>query len=878
MFSWLGNVVSRHWPWVIAFWLVLVVAVRLTAPRWDDVTYDGDLEFLPAEMISLQGDRLARAAFPQTRAKSQIVLVVRRADRPLEELDLAVADGLASRFHNRLGAVEFERARELLGADPEGDPAVLTKTGPEPHADQRQEHLQKALAAFDEAIRLDESWAAPVHNRALVEEQLGLATEASRDRDLAKELAPQSDPSTDTLSPPDAADLPLIDVWTPHHEVFGSKLISQDGQAALIVLQLTNEFIATDNMRVLAAVEQEVETLKRQWGSNIPSGLELGISGSAAVGGDMLRAAVESIRHTELLTVVLVIGILLLVYRSPFVALVPLLTIAVGLSLSIGILAALTQLHHVPGFQWWDFKVFKTTRIFIVVILFGAGTDFCLFLIARLREELFLAATVSESIGQALNKVGGTISASAFTTILGLGTMFFADFGKFRNSGPAIGLSLAITMAACLTFAPALLCAFGRLVFWPAPLRSGTRTLVTSEGWWAKLADRVVRRPYSVLILSLLALSPLAVWGWSTPGRVTFDLVSELPSTAPSMRGNQILQQHFPVGEGGPVIILARRAKAGFDDPDKDIAANAMSEIFELTRSLRAIPGVDSVRSIAEPLGDPPESIQLTTKAGLRKLFLRQHPLTKSLFFAQVPPYRGEVTRIEVVLEDNPFSIAAMETLDRIDAFVNEQARAGESFWHGAQFYFTGTTAGIRDLRAVTQVDFKRITLLVTLAVFVVILVLLRRPVVCLYLIFSVLFSYLVTIGATELICRWQYGETFVGLDWKVPVFLFVILVAVGEDYNIYLVARVYEEQRNLGPFGGLREAMIRTGGIVTSCGIIMAGSFVSMIAGSLRGIAELGFALTLGILLDTLVVRSILVPAFLAIVFRFRPEVRKKI
>jgi RND superfamily putative drug exporter len=920
MFTRLASFVTRHRTLVVLGWLIAVIVVQRAAPRWQEIIHDGDFAYLPPHLPSVVGEQWMSEAFPRQRGKSQIVLAIVREREPMSNEDVQIGYDVARRMKNLLGAARLAAAARL--ADEE---QALRQDQLAAEADEVRERqralLQQAGEALQDALQLDtklaDYWDGRVaadrslqsvrpprlgeiyHNRALLARWQNDEETARNELNNALQLDPGLRTAGDEVRPARAAQLPIVDAWTWRDEHFGAKLISHDNRVRLVVLQLSNEFMAVDNIQAMETIEAELRPVRDNLLHFTQPGLSVVQSGSAAVGADLLRSAAGSIRNTETVTVVLVILFLALVYRSPLLVAVPLVTILVSLLVSTGIVALLTQLSAVPGFSWWTLKVFSTTKIFIVVILFGAGTDFCLFLIARYKEELRNGLDHTTAVSAALIHVGGALVASAFTTILGLGMMFFADFGKFRFSGPVISLCLAITLLACLTFTPALMRILGPCLFWPSRVeRPRSRQGVSSDRAsssrdssrisstvWHFVARVITMRPGLVLIISILALLPLAGYGAWHGNDVTYDFLSGLPSRCPSRQGAEVLRRHFPVGESGPVTVLVRRDNAQFETPD------GRAQIRNLSDDLH-LPGVLAVRSAEDPLGEyaPGEKPGILSDRGRTLRVLRAHPRTKSIFVAQTMELAGNVARFELILEHDPFSLAAIQVVDQVQETLYTLTQVPDSFWHGARFAMTGTTAAIRDLRSVTRRDNVRIQVLVVLAVFVVLLLILRRPAVCAYMMLTVLFSYYVTMGITTLFFMYAYGDSYQGLDWKVPLFLFVILVAVGQDYNVYLATRVLEEQARIGPFAGLRRAIVQTGGIITSCGVIMAGTFISMTSavwpailpspwsqrwesstGPVRSMLELGFALALGVLLDTLIVRPILVPSFLALICRWR-------
>jgi RND superfamily putative drug exporter len=696
----------------------------------------------------------------------------------------------------------------------------------------------------------------------------GLRRIAEAEGGLAGQPAPSDEPlfgdEPRPAGPPSKRSI-IARIRTPNAPGGGRLLLSPDGRALLVVVELTTEFLAKENWPTITRVEGLVERLRQQ--GKVPPGLDVAVTGSAVLGRDHTLAQFQSIRATGLLTVLLVVGLLVPMYRAPLLALIPLATVYLAVQVALNLLAILAEAGHL--------MLFQDIQIFVTILAYGAGVDYCLFLTARYKEELERGAGPAEAIDRAVGGVGAALAASAATVICGIGMMVFARFGKFHEAGLAIPISLFLVLAATLTFSPSLLRLAGRWAFWPRRIGAGGDRPAPAgpeprggffgagelERIWDRVGHLLLRRAGTVWLATIAVMAPFVVVAGLCYSRVSYDVIADMPADVPSVAGMGALEEHFAAGVMGPITVL-------IVDPQMDFRGDrGRAVVGQLTDRLRrqeSALALADVRSLMAPLGltrsatHPFAGLHLPKKT-------QEEVLKEGAFQHYVTAMGGRHyigTRLELVLAQNPFSQESIDNLERIEHAVRDALPDGMR--QRAQLSFIGTTASVRDLAVVIRGDRLRIELLVVASVFVILLLLLRRLVLTLYLLLSVLFSYFATLGVTFAVFWLLDREGFSGLNWMVPLFLFTILIAVGEDYNIFLMTRIDEETRRFGPVRGITQALDRTGPVISSCGIIMAGTFASLLGGSLTQMKQLGFALAFGVLLDAFIVRPILVPAFL--------------
>jgi RND superfamily putative drug exporter len=553
---------------------------------------------------------------------------------------------------------------------------------------------------------------------------------------------------------------------------------SEDGTAAVLTIPITAGGVED----ILIRAVEDVRELVRE---DLPPGLDVQVTGPAGFSADASKAF-EGVNSTLLFaTAGLVFVLLVLIYRSPIFWLLPLLAVLFAEAVVRGLGTLLAEAGLVINGQ---------TGGILLVLVFGAGTDYALLLTARYREELVLVEDKHEAMRIALRQGGPAILASAGTVVAALLCLSFAQVNSIAGLGPVGAMGVAVAAAAMLTLLPALLLVGGRRAFWPFVPRYGDER-PASRGFWARLGVRIERRHRAAWVGTTAGLAVLALGALTLDDDLT--TANLFRGSVESVEGQRLLEQSFPAGASAPAVVLVT------DRAQTDAALEAA----------RSAPGVARV-------GQPEEG-----DAG---------------------------ARFDVVLDADPFGEEGFAAIDPLRQEL--RAAVGDAALVG------GSSAEEADLRAAVERDTKLLVPLVLLVVLAILVLLLRALVAPLLLIGTVVLSFAAALGASLLL--FEVFADFPGEDPSYPLFAFIFLVALGVDYNIFLMARVREEAHALPTREAMLKGLAVTGGVITSAGIVLAGTFSVLAVLPLVALTQIGITVALGVLLDTFVVRSVLVPA----------------
>ncbi|NGY66075.1 MMPL family transporter [Lentzea sp. NEAU-D13] len=521
----------------------------------------------------------------------------------------------------------------------------------------------------------------------------------------------------------------------------------------------------------------------RDGARSAPEGLKVLVTGPAAQVADLVKAFGGIDGLLLVVAGAVVALILLVVYRSPLLPVVVLVSavFALGLASFVVYLLAKNDVLALNG----------QSQGILSILVFGAATDYALLLVSRFREELRDTQDKYTAIRTAWRGTVEPIAASAGTVILGVLCLLFSDLDSNKGLGPVAAIGIGAALLTTMTFLPATLALFGRAAFWPFSPKLGSPHPETS-GLWGRVANLVRHKPRAIWIVTTLVLLVGAAFlpQLKASGTAQSDVfLTEVESVV----GQEVLSKHFPGGAGSPTVIVAAESKT--------------AEVLEKSK----VDGVADVRSAG-------------TAEGL--------------------------VRIEATLKDAPDSDAAVETVQRIRAAVHgiDDAKVG------------GQTATLLDTRTTSERDRLLIIPIVLVVIFLVLALLLRSLLAPVLLMATVVLSFAATMGVSALVFNHVFD--FPGSDPVVPLFGFVFLVALGIDYNIFLMTRVREETQRLGTVEGTLRGLSLTGGVITSAGVVLAATFAALAVLPILFLTQIAFIVTFGVLLDTLLVRSLLVPA----------------
>jgi putative drug exporter of the RND superfamily len=565
-------------------------------------------------------------------------------------------------------------------------------------------------------------------------------------------------------------------------------LVSEAGDAAYTVVTVPLDF---DRVADWGNRSREVIGGSRD-------GLEVYVTGDLGLWADFEEVFGEV--DTKLLgaTILLVLILLGAIYRAPLIAIIPIVVVGLAYQVASGFIYLYADAGN---------TVSSNSTGILIVLMFGVGTDYCLLLVSRYREELHRHADKHEAMARALRRAGPAVLASGSTVIAAMLVLLLADTGSTHALGPVSAIGVAAVLLAGLTLLPALLTVVGRRGFWPRRAVVAYRPdedVAERSGIWRRFGDRVLQRPGLALGATLL------LFGFFSLGLLAYEedysIGGFFKKDVESVDGFDVLGRSFPQGALGPTAILVQRTGGPATDAD-------------LAEVRRRVEGIDGVAAVS-------------------------------------PPQRSEdqaIAKLDVTFSDDPYSEEAL-------ARVSTLRDSLEGLPNGATALVGAGSAVQEDFNIAAARDNRVIVPVALLVIAIILGILLEAIVAPIVLIATVVVSFFGTLGLSIFFFIEIQGSA--GVDASLPTFAFIFLVALGVDYTIFLMSRVREEARTHGTREGVLRALSATGPVITSAGLILAGTFSVLMTLPVTFAFNIGFMVAVGILLDTFVVRTIMVPA----------------
>lgn len=602
---------------------------------------------------------------------------------------------------------------------------------------------------------------------------------------------------TEIQSSPIEGLLPMMDISElPPQALEG--FYSENQQTFIFPLELESG-IGSDKYK---DITDELLAIGESQGEN--GGFEFYVTGPAGIAGDTLKLFEEADFVLLLATIGIILFLLIAIYRSPLLAIIPLLATALVYQVT-------NQLIGLLGYA--GLEINNATTSIMSILLFAAVTDYSLFVFSRFKEELYEHEDKYTAMRFAMRSTGKPVVFAGLTVLAAMLVLFVADFRDYQNFAPVFSTAFVVIILASVTLVPALFTLFGRKAFWPRVPKYG-QAPSEQKGLWSKVARVVTNKPLisGGIVLVALVLSSLNIFNLE----YEFDMVKSFPEELPSRVGYEIIEANYDKGQVAPLTLLVKS-----DDP---LQAEFLSKLENTLESSDAIASFRSTETLEDETA----------------------------------------TRYSVSLSLNPYSIEAMDAVEELRQETASLDSSVGVFW-------SGVTPKLVDEQQVNGQDILKVIVLETLLITVLLFAMTRSWKMALYMMATLLLSFTAALGIGIFAVDLLFG--YDAISTRVPLYSFIFLVALGIDYTIILVSRFQEERLNAPVKQALQRSITVTGGVISSAGVILAATFAALMTMPIADLFVFGFIVAIGILMDTFIVRGVLIPALILFFEKDQPS-----